>query len=48
MVMDNKFKYFGKNTEKGYGTIIANRGILPFLRTGTIDACFHSEEKLLR
>jgi hypothetical protein len=40
--MNNKFKYFGKITEKGYWPVIANRGTFAFLRTGTIAASFHN------
>jgi hypothetical protein len=41
MVKNNKFKYIGKIIKEGYWSIIANRCSLPFLRTGTIAACFH-------
>jgi hypothetical protein len=30
MVMNNKFKYLGKITEKGYWHVIANRGTFAF------------------
>jgi hypothetical protein len=39
MVINNKFKYLGKITENGYWPVIANRGTLPFFKTGTNAAC---------
>jgi hypothetical protein len=34
--MNNKLKYFGKITERGYRAIIIVRGTFAFLRTGTL------------
>jgi hypothetical protein len=37
MAMNNKLKYFGKITEKGYWPVIANRG--PFVFFGNKNNC---------